>query len=120
MVYKTRSSALKGTKSKFYRAAVLQKLGAFCKKCGFSDERALQIDHIDGGKAGHCITRDYIYYQRILNDPDILTKFQILCANHNWIKRIENDENNLHRKIKEKQQYGECSECSLGQSRPGF
>lgn len=69
--------------------------GAFCKRCSFSDERALQFDHINGDGAAH---RREIGYagsatcRAVLKDPDRLLKYQVLCANCNWIKRSENKE----------------------------
>ena len=63
-------------------------LGRQCSICGFTDERALQFDHINGG--GDKNGRSYYKY---INDPDIKLKLQILCANCNWIKRHENNEN---------------------------
>ena len=71
-------------------------LGNKCVKCGFSDSRALQIDHINGG--GYTERKEYNrnpakYYSNILNS--ILNnenKYQLLCANCNWIKRTENNE----------------------------
>lgn len=72
------------------RKAVITFLGGKCIKCGFSDERALQVDHIDGGgaqerKKGNSST----FYLKILKG----TKgYQLLCANCNWIKRVENHE----------------------------
>jgi hypothetical protein len=77
------------------RAEILSKLGSVCQKCGFNDPRALQIDHVNGGGQEH---RDRVgrgnrnYYRSILRDPELDTKFQILCANCNWIKRYENQE----------------------------
>lgn len=61
-----------------------------CKVCGFSDIRALHIDHINGG--GKC--RGNKLYRLILKTPidEIGRNYQILCANHNWIKRYENNE----------------------------
>ena len=32
-----------------YRELIFNMLGNVCKKCGFSDKRALQIDHVNGG-----------------------------------------------------------------------
>ena len=65
-------------------------LGNQCKRCGFSDARALQLDHIDGGgrkkRKGIGPTKFYHY---VLDHPD---EFQVLCANCNTIKRIENEE----------------------------
>lgn len=71
-------------------------LGNECFKCGFKDSRALQIDHINGG--GYTERKEYNrnptkYYKNILNS--ILNKenkYQLLCANCNWIKRFENNE----------------------------
>jgi len=72
-------------------------LGNKCQKCGFNDERALQFDHINGGGVKEKKSMTTNYYKHIINS--ILNKekkFQLLCANCNWIKRFENKE---HRKI---------------------
>lgn len=68
-------------------------LGNVCKKCGFSDRRALQIDHIDGG--GKLERKKFsvgYMYIRILRMRHPEKKYQILCSNCNWIKRVENNE----------------------------
>lgn len=76
------------------RLNVLSRLGAKCAHCGFNDQRALQVDHIDGGGYAE---RKVIGQTRILTSllkmerPEL--KYQILCANCNWIKRAENFEN---------------------------
>jgi hypothetical protein len=98
------AKALESTRrrEKFYalRAKVLDALGGKCKSCGFADERALQIDHINGGgqrerKAmGYRAGYPHTYFTRILADPDFLSKYQCLCANCNWIKRRELKEYN--------------------------
>ncbi len=66
--------------------------GAKCRVCGYTDTRALVIDHKnnDGhderfglmGKRGVC------YFLRILRMPqsDAQSKYQVLCANCNMIK----------------------------------
>ena len=75
-------------------------LGGKCIKCGFSDRRALQIDHINGGgnkerDSGIGTTQ---YYTRIVRGS---TDYQLLCANCNWIKRTENNEvSNKYRRLK--------------------
>lgn len=79
------------------RKGIMEKLGgAHCRKCGFADVRALQIDHINGGGRKHRLNLGrgfgYQYYQDILDDPAIADKYQILCANCNWIKRHECNE----------------------------
>jgi hypothetical protein len=79
---------------------VVEKMGKKCIKCGFNDSRALQIDHINGGgtKELRSIGSKAIY-RRILKMSinEMNNKYQLLCANCNWIKRYENDEN---RKVK--------------------
>lgn len=71
-------------------------LGGICLKCGFSDSRALQIDHINGG--GYTERKLYPtnpkkYYSDILKSINNNEgKYQLLCANCNWIKRFENNE----------------------------
>ena len=59
-------------------------------KCGFSDIRALQIDHVNGGGTRHCkkVGTGAKFYRWIIkmNYPKGL---QVLCANCNWIKKIE-------------------------------
>ena len=60
-----------------------------CKRCGFSDIRALQIDHINGGGSKERKNREKSFLMTVRQNPN---KFQILCANCNWIKRVENRE----------------------------
>src|SRR3990167_7080721 len=71
------------------REKAILKLGVVCVRCGFSDHRALQFDHVvavrGSGKAPQ--------RQRGLILREILqgsTKYQLLCANCNWIKRAQN------------------------------
>ena len=76
------------------RLMVLDALGGRCCKCGFSDFRALQIDHINGGGIidRHKMSKGYhesIVKSFLANE----NKYQLLCANCNWIKRSENNEN---------------------------
>lgn len=76
------------------RAQVIQKLGRVCCRCGFSDARALQIDHVNGGgrKESKRLGNGMRLYEEVLNDTS--NKYQLLCANCNWIKRAENKEYN--------------------------
>lgn len=70
--------------------AVYALLGNECKRCGFSDRRALQIDHISGG--GNKARKKYGVIgelKRILECGG--EDYQILCANCNWIKRFTED-----------------------------
>lgn len=75
------------------RDQVLVGYGDKCSHCGFSDRRALQIDHVNGGgnKMRNAGMKDAILFRFIIKNnfpPD----FQLLCANCNFIKRHENDE----------------------------
>lgn len=69
------------------RSAAIAYLGSQCVQCGFSDLRALQIDHVyDDGKHDRIMFNPTQIYQRILNGSP---RYQLLCANCNWIKRFE-------------------------------
>lgn len=79
------------------RMKLLQLLGNKCIRCGFSDSRALQFDHIDDDgyldKINLKSTRGMMYFY--YRNPEIAKKkLQIMCANCNWIKRFENNTHN--------------------------
>lgn len=80
------------TRAKSIRTRVIAKLGGVCKRCGFSDIRALQIDHVNGGgkKEISGSSSVHSYYSNILNGDG--NSYQVLCANCNWIKRSEQKE----------------------------
>lgn len=68
--------------------------GCKCKRCGNDDWMVLQIDHVYGGgnkeqKENKRPSSPKIYQEHITKTPN---KYQILCANCNWIKRYENKE----------------------------
>ncbi len=78
------------------RSSVVTAMGAKCVRCGFSDLRALQIDHIDGGGNAErrklkCSPKTYLdnVLQSFMKTEN---RYQLLCANCNWIKRSENNE----------------------------
>lgn len=80
------------------RQSVITFLGGKCKKCGFSDYRALQIDHINGGgsKEYKAASSKSTYHRTLYKDVrENSQKYQLLCANCNWIKRYEEGETNL-------------------------
>jgi hypothetical protein len=58
---------------------------------GCTDERALQIDHVNGGgtKEKKTISR-IAFLRKVLSD--VSHTYQLLCANCNWIKRHEKNE----------------------------
>lgn len=73
------------------RAQCIEKYGGRCCRCQFDDPRALQFDHVNGdGRLEISKKSREQYYRTILNDET--GKYQLLCANCNWIKRYENEE----------------------------
>jgi len=79
------------------RMSVITMLGGKCARCGFSDTRILQIDHIEGKgrearkKFGQGVNEWYYY----LKHPEEAKKnLQVLCPNCNWLKRVERREHN--------------------------
>lgn len=77
------------------REAAITYLGGACVHCGIDDYRCLQIDHVkDDGYEDR--KRDgSTWYQKMVKrilagDGD--GRYQLLCANCNWIKRYENDD----------------------------
>jgi len=61
-----------------------------CVRCGFSDIRALSIDHINGGGNEHRKVEGYFYTQ--LKKKGFPEGFQTLCMNCQFIKRDEKKE----------------------------
>ena len=75
-------------KAKTLRSKVIEHLGGCCKRCKFSDARALQIDHVNGGgTAEYRSLGSSAVYRKVLKDTTNM--YQLLCANCNWIKRDE-------------------------------
>lgn len=73
------------------RRAIFTKHGNKCKSCGFDNPKALQIDHVNGGGHKERITVGrYAILKKALEDTT--GTYQLLCANCNWIKRIDNKE----------------------------
>lgn len=82
------------------RLELIQGLGGKCIKCDYSDYRALQVDHVFGGgvkelKANKNFKSPRRYLQHILENRE---RYQLLCANCNWIKRDERGEHAKTRK----------------------
>lgn len=75
------------------RQHLIKTYGGKCVRCGFSDIRALQIDHVGGGGVEELrkITNRRTYYRNVLEQFGT-GKYQLLCANCNWIKRSEKHE----------------------------
>ena len=86
---------------RFLRRQVLDLLGGECVRCGFNDERALQVDHIDGGGNKERIAlngANASVYRRVLATNGV--GYQLLCANCNWIKRAERQEHGFRRGVR--------------------
>ena len=97
-VNKNREIILKKQKAYYIKIKkeLMEYLGGIkCSKCGFTDIRALQFDHIKGnGKQDRLIHKSHttlaLYYYK---KPELAKQeIQVLCANCNWIKRFENYE----------------------------
>jgi hypothetical protein len=81
---------------KKYRDLALTALGDKCVICGFTDSRALQIDHINGGGCQESRKHKEMWLYKQIIDGNT-TNYQLLCANCNWIKRHERKEINLRK-----------------------
>lgn len=73
------------------KGKIFEKLGWACAHCGFSDRRALCVDHIngDGYKDRKTLSKS-VYYRKVIEDK--LGLYQILCCNCNQIKKLVNKE----------------------------
>jgi hypothetical protein len=78
------------------RSRVIQRFGGKCERCGFDDYRALQIDHVlgDGAEERRNRNSGITFLNRLLNlsESELRGRYQLLCANCQWIKRRENNE----------------------------
>lgn len=88
----------KKSHQKSYRARLKAKvyalLGGKCawSGCDWVDHRALQIDHKngDGSKERADGMVGTTFLRKVLEDGGV--NYQLLCANHNWVKRVEQNE----------------------------
>jgi len=104
--YRRKYNSLRSDKWKDERIArrneTLDKMGGKCTKCDVNDYRVLQIDHINGdGKRERNLMNRREYYANVLKS--FLAgegRYQLLCCNCNWIKRVEMKE---YRKRSEEQ-----------------
>jgi len=84
------------------RDKVIEKLGGRCSSpnCGWinsdgsqgcTDRRCLQVDHVRGDGSSERKNLNYFQiYQKVLLDAE--GRYQLLCANCNWIKKNLNQE----------------------------
>lgn len=75
------------------RRSCLEILGGKCVSCGFLDYRALQVDHINGGGFRDKKSMTKVYFKAVIESfLKNENKYQLLCANCNWIKRFTKNE----------------------------
>ncbi len=78
------------------RINTIKLLGGKCIRCGNSDFRVLQIDHVNGNgneeRRKVAYMRSFILQQLKSNPVEANKKYQLLCANCNWIKFWERKE----------------------------
>ena len=90
-------NAYRKKKRQEMRLAIITFMGGKCVRCGFDDPRALQIDHINGGGCSDTNGKGWEAYGKLHKEVtaggnEWMEKYQLLCANCNWIKRYGNDE----------------------------
>ncbi len=90
--HRERINALNQRNRKKLRLSILEMLGNCCKICGYSNKRALQIEHINGDGAEE--RRRYqdptACYRFIKSQVEAGTdRYQILCANCHIIKHSD-------------------------------
>ncbi|KKN17539.1 hypothetical protein LCGC14_0964640 [marine sediment metagenome] len=72
-----------------------------CVRCGFSDIRALSIDHIDGGGSyQRRKSRSTGTFYNWLKKNHLPKGYQTLCMNDQFIKRFENNEHGVSRLVR--------------------
>ena len=79
------------------KRAVIAGYGGKCARCGFSDERALSIDHMngDGGAERRAtVGRPFTetLWRRLIAEGFPRGHYQLLCMNCQFIKSVENGE----------------------------
>lgn len=88
---RVRLREMENKRNQLKRLKILWILGGVCSKCGFSDDRALQIDHVKGNgneeRRIRNLVHNYGSWMRVLAERK--NDYQILCANCNWIKRAD-------------------------------
>jgi len=76
-----------------WKNRALMFMGGRCEHCGNNDSRVLQFDHVKGGGRTELLSGSRNSTQRaraVFRQP---SKYQLLCANCNWIKKFERNEN---------------------------
>lgn len=92
--YKKYAQKIRSTTRRYsekMRTVAITALGGKCIRCGFSDHRALHIDHIHSdGATDRLSTSGAAYSRKVVTSISLKQeKYQLLCANCNSIKRHE-------------------------------
>lgn len=66
--------------------------GGKCAKCGITDYRILQIDHIENNGYKHRKEIKTWQFPMWLKKNGYPKGYQILCCNCNWLKRVEDND----------------------------
>lgn len=92
--YREQKRAYGRNRHKKFKQLLLDYFGGKCVRCGFSDVRALQVDHVfgDGYKLRKFEPKTQNPTTRLKYIKQYPERYQLLCANCNWIKRVENEE----------------------------
>jgi len=81
-------------KRRTLRDNTLRAMGGVCERCGENDLVVLQIDHVRGGGTQETQRLTVVqFYKRIKKYPK---DYQLLCANCNVRKKIENREDSTY------------------------
>jgi len=67
------------------RTEVVEKMGGKCVNCGYDNNKALQVDHINGGGGKERKIYGWKYWKMLNNLADT-NEYQLLCANCHAIK----------------------------------
>lgn len=78
------------------RNKLFESYGHVCAMCGFDDKRALTLDHkLNNGNEERRVYGETGVYRRA-RDNFLPDEYQILCMNCQFIKRIEDKNQNQH------------------------
>lgn len=88
--YKERNRQLTTQANKKHRQEAVAFLGGKCVVCGIDDIRVLQVDHVYGGGSQEFKRKSRKQMLAMIKASP--SRYQLLCANHNFIKLHENEE----------------------------
>ena len=83
---KTGMNKIQNNYKRRLRDKIITRYGGKCAQCGFTDYRALHLDHINNdGAEERKVLSNYQIMLKMLKE-DLSGRYQILCANCNIIK----------------------------------